>query len=438
MSSTHSHYYVRRSVRVACGAIASSFVLLALNGCGEPHAQPAPGKAPEGASKAAPPGAGGPPPEVVVVKVAPEKVTVFEEYVGQADAADTVEVRSRVMALLDRQAVPDGAPVKRGQLLFTLDRQTFAAALDQVKAQLAQAQANAANSRQVLDRLRPLANDKIVSQQDLDGAIAKERADAAAVEVARAQVRTAELNLSYTQIAAPRDGLMGRAQVRPGGMVMQGTTLLATVYSTNPMYVNFTVPEGRVFEFQKKLIALSGAKNANTLPFVLLLPDGTEYPQAPKLSYVDPVVDAKSGTLQVRLVVPNPDAQLKAGLFVKVKVPAYETDAAVRIPGRAVTEILGRRSVYVVQPDGKFEARELKDARRAGQDWVVEKGFTAGEMVIIEGTARIRPGLALVKPVAPSKPGAGAPGKPPADGAPANAPSGVGPAAKGEAKAAGK
>lgn len=404
---------VRRDVRACCGVLVSSLAIFLLHGCGEPHAQPAPGKAPEGAAKgpatatkAGPPGAGGPPPEVVVVKVTPEKVTVYEEYVGQADAADTVEVRSRVMALLDRQVVPDGASVKRGQLLFTLDRQQFAATLDQVKAQLAQAEANAANSSQVLERIRPLANDKIVSQQDLDAAVARQRADAAAVEVARAQVRTAELNLSYTQILAPRDGVIGRAQVRPGSMVMQGTTLLATVYSANPMYVNFTVPEGRVFEFQKKLAALSGAKNANTLPFTLLLPDGTEYAQAPKLNYIDPVVDMKSGTLQVRLSVPNPEGQLKAGLFVKVKVPAYETEAAVRIPGRAVTEILGRRSVYVVQADGKFEARELKGARRAGQDWVVEQGFTPGEQVIIEGTARIRPGLTQVKPVAPAKPAA--------------------------------
>lgn len=427
---------VRRSfaTTAACAVFLSSLFVL-LPGCGEPNAQPASGKAPEAASKGGPPGAGGPPPEVVVVKVAPEKVTVFEEYVGQADAADTVEVRSRVMALLDRQVVPDGASVKRGQLLFTLDRQAFAATLDQIKAQLAQAEANAANSKQVLERIRPLANDKIVSQQDLDTAVAKERADAAAVEVARAQVRTAELNLSYTQVFAPRDGLMGRSQVRPGSMVMQGTTLLATVYSTNPMYVNFTVPEGRVFEFQKKLTALSGAKNANTLPFTLLLPDGTEYKQASRLSYVDPVVDARSGTLQVRLAVPNPDGQLKAGLYVKVKVPSYETDAAVRIPGRAVTEILGRRSVYVVQPDGKFEARELRDARRAGQDWIVEQGFTPGELVIIEGTARIRPGVTQVKPIAPSKPGAA--GKGP-DAAAAGAPSGIAPQGKGEAKAAGK
>jgi membrane fusion protein, multidrug efflux system len=183
--------------------------------------------------------------------------------------------------------------------------------------------------------------------------------------------------------------------------------------------VNFTVPEARVFDFQKKLVA-SGAKDG-ALPLAILLPDGSTYPHSPKLSYVDPVIDPKNGTLQVRLSVPNRDKQLKAGLFVKVKAPLYEADAAVRIPGRAVTEILGRRSVYVVQEDGKLEPRELVGARRAGQDWVVEKGFTPGEMVIVDGTGKIRPGLTHVKPV-PPKPPAGGPGGAPKGDAPKGAP----------------
>jgi membrane fusion protein (multidrug efflux system) len=393
------------------------FFLLTLLGCGDISAQQGPGAA-------------APPPEVTVVKIAPEKVTVFEEYVGQTDAADTVEIRSRVMALLDRQAVPDGMPVRKGQLLFVLDREPLAAALDQARAQLAVTEANAANSRQVRARIEPLAKEQAVSQQDLDNAIARERADAAAVEVARAQVRTAELNLSYTQIFAPRDGVLSRAQVRPGGMVMQGTTLLATLYSSDPMYVNFTVPEGRAFEFQKRLATLNGKDGA--LPFAILLPDGSAYKRAPKLNFVDPVVDAKSGTLQVRLAVPNPERQLKAGLFVKVRAPAYEADNAVRIPGRAVTEILGRRSVYIVQPDGKFEARELVDARRGGQDWIVEKGFKPGELVIVEGTARIRPGLAAVKPVPPKPPAV--PGATAGGGAPAGTPPSAVPEGKGATK----
>jgi membrane fusion protein, multidrug efflux system len=364
-------------------------------------AQPAPGKG------AAAPGGGPPPPEVGVAKLTAEKVTVFEEYVGQTDAADTVEIRSRVMAILDRQVVADGEPVRKGQLLFVLDKEPFAATVAQVRAQLAQAEANHANSKQVLERIAPLAKEQAVSQQDLDAAIAKERSDAALADVIRAQLRSALLNLSYTEIIAPRDGLMSRAQVRPGGMVMQGTTLLATLYSNDPMYVNFTIPESRAFEFQKRLAAMN--KLGGTLPLSVILPDGTPYKHAPRLSFVDPVVDSRSGTLQVRLSVPNPGRELRAGLYVRVKVPSYETDSAIRIPGRAVVELLGRRTVYIVQPDGKLETRDIRDARRTGQDWIIEKGFAAGEMVIVDGTGKIRPGITQVK-IAAGKPPAGAPG----------------------------
>jgi membrane fusion protein, multidrug efflux system len=398
--------------RTPCGALLIALALsFGLSGCGDTNAQPAPGKGP-GA-----PGAGLPPPEVGVAKLTTEKVTMFEEFVGQTDAADTVEIRSRVMAILERQVVADGEPVRRGQLLFVLDKEPFAATVAQSRAQLAQAEANHANSKQVLERIAPLAREQAVSQQDLDAAIAKERSDAALVDVITAQLRSALLNLSYTEITAPRDGLMSRAQVRPGGMVMQGTTLLATLYSNDPMYVNFTIPESRAFEFQKRLVAMN--KLGGTLPFAVILPDGTPYKQAPRLSFVDPVVDSRSGTLQVRLSVPNPGRELRAGLYVRVKVPFYEVVSAVRIPGRAVVELLGRRTVYIVQPDGKLETRDIRDARRSGQDWVIEKGFEAGEMVIVEGTGKIRPGITQVK-IAAAKPPVGAPGS----GAPKGSPSG--------------
>lgn len=384
--------------RAACTTALAALVAL-VSACGDGVAQPA-AKGPGGPGMA-------PPPEVTVLRLAPEKVTVFEEYVGQTDAVDTVEVRARITGLLERQVVPDGAAVRRGQLLFTLDREPFVAALQQARAQLAQAEANAANSRQVLERLRPLAKDQAVSLQDLDAAVARERVDAATVEVAKAQVRTAELNLSYTEITAPRDGVLSRALVRPGGVVSAATTLLATLYAVDPMYVNITVPEARVFAFQKRLAEQTG--KGNVVPFELILPDGSTYAQPTRLAFVDPAVDARNGTLQVRLAVANPQRQLRPGFIMKVKVPAYEAAAAVRVPGRAVTEVLGRRSVYVVRDDGTFETRDLVAPRRAGQDWIVEQGFQPGEMVIVEGTAKIRPGLTQVKPM-PPKPAGGPPG----------------------------
>ncbi|MEO7403312.1 MAG: efflux RND transporter periplasmic adaptor subunit, partial [Burkholderiales bacterium] len=244
----------------------------------------------------------------------------------------------------------------------------------------------------------------------------------------RAQVRTAELNLSYTDIRAPRDGMLGRAQVRPGGVVTQGTTLLATLYSIDPMYVNFTVPEARVFDFQKRLSGMQTGKE-QSLPFTITLPDGKQYNHQPRLSMVDPAVDPKNGTLQVRLAVSNVERVLKPGLIVRVRAPSYENPNGIRIPGRAVQETLGRRTVYVVAEDGKLQVRDLIAPQRAGQDWVVEKGFQPGEQVIVEGTGKIRPGITQVRPslAKPTPKPPSAPGAPKAGGAPdkAGPPSGA-------------
>jgi len=178
---------------------------------------------------------------------------VFEEYVGQTEAVDTVEIRARVSGILERQGFEDGARVKRGDVLFAIDPQPFIAALAQAKATLAQTQASHTNSKQNLERIRPLLADKAISQQDLDAAIAKDATDAANVEAARAQVRAAELNLEYATIHAPRDGVISKALIKPGGLVNASTTLLTTLYSVDPMYVNFTVSEQKLMQMQRQL-----------------------------------------------------------------------------------------------------------------------------------------------------------------------------------------
>ena len=178
----------------------------------------------------APPAA--PPAEVMVQRVQPVSVPVEEEYVAQTEAVDTVEIRARVGGILESQGFDDGAAVKRGQTLFVIDRQPFIAALAQARAALAQMQANWINSRQNLARLRPLLADQAISQQDLDAAVAKERADAASVEAARAQVKEAELNLGYTTLAAPRGGIMSKALVKPGDEHGDGEQQIIFLFQT--------------------------------------------------------------------------------------------------------------------------------------------------------------------------------------------------------------
>ena len=369
----------RRNNVLKAGAIA--LAVLALAGCNAKAPPPPP-----------------PPPEVYVMKTVSQPVTVYEEYVGQTEAVDTVEIRSRVSGLLERQGFEDGQRVKRGDLLFAIDPQPFIAALAQTKAALAQTQAAHLNSKQNLERIRPLLGDKAISQQDLDSAIAKESTDAANVDATKAQVRTAELNLEYATIHAPRDGVISKALIKPGGLVNASTTLLTTLYSVDPIYVNFTFSEQKLLELQRQLKRNPGEENGKLPPFRLRLADGSEYKASGKLNFVDAAVDAKSGTLQVRVQVPNPDRLLRAGQLVRVIFPSLQELNAIRIPQQAVTELQGKRSVFVVGADNKTEYREITANTRLDNDWIVEKGLQPGETIVVEGVQKVRPG-APVKPV---------------------------------------
>ena len=371
----------RGALRKACALAALAG--LALAGCN--------GKAPNSAQQ--PP----PPPEVRVIKAVVQPIQVFEEYVGQTEAVDTVEIRARISGILERQGFEDGARVKHGELLFVIDPQPYIAALAQAKAALAQTQAAHLNSKQNLDRIRPLLADRAISQQDLDTAIAKDATDAANEDAAKAQVKTAELNLEYATIRAPRDGVISKALIRPGGLVNASTTLLTTLYSVDPIYVNFAVSEQKLLELQRQLKRNPGEDKARLPAFRLRLADGSEYKSSGRLNFVDAAVDPKSGTLQVRVKVPNPERLLRAGQLVRVIFPSLQELNAIRIPQQAVQELQGKRSVYVVDAQSKAAYREITANTRIGNDWVVESGIAAGEMVIVEGTQKVRPG-APVKP----------------------------------------
>ena len=399
------------SIRSAREWAVLTLALLALAGCGNKNAAP---PAP-------------PPPEVYVMKTAAEPISLTEEYVGQTEAVDTVEIRARVSGILEKQAFVDGSSVKQGDLLFVIDQQPFIAALAQAKATLAQATASHTNSKQNLERIRPLLADKAISQQDLDTAIAKEATDAANVEAARAQVKTAQLNLDYTSIAAPRAGLISKALIKPGGLVNASTTLLTTMYSVDPIYVNFAISEQRLLEMQRTL-KRTADQQWRLPPFRLRLADGTEYSSSGTLNFVDTAVDSKTGTVQVRVQVPNHDRFLRAGQLVRVIVPSIKPLDAIRVPQQAVQELQGKRSVYVIDNEGKAQFREINATDRIGNDWVVQGGLAAGDVIIVEGTQKVRPG-APVKPVMVTRDDKGNIVKP---AAPAGEPA-KGDAAKGDA-----
>jgi len=348
-----------------------------LHGCTRPQAQPA-----------APP-----PPEVTVIEVAPRPVSLHNEYVAQTQAPDTIEIRAQVTGLLERQAFAEGRRVKKGDVLYVIDQRPFAAQVAQAKGSLAQAEANLVNARQNLERNGRLIAEKAVSQADYDSAVAQSRSGEALVEAQRALLRNAELNLEFTTVRAPRDGFVSRSEVKPGALITAQQTLLTTLYSSDPMWVYFTISEDRLLELRK-----APRTPDKTTPFHIRLADGTDYAMAGRLDFVDAAIDQKSGTLPVRISVPNPERILRPGLFVRVSVPVFDTTEAICIPQQAVQELQGTKSVFVVGADGKAEARTIVARHRLGNEWVVASGLAAGERVVVEGTGKIRPG-ATVKPL---------------------------------------
>jgi membrane fusion protein (multidrug efflux system) len=326
------------------------------------------------------------------MRITPHPVAVAQEYPAQLEASNTVEIRPRVGGVLERQEAVEGQRVKAGQILFVIDRQPYQAALAQAQATLAQAQAAKAQAERDLERARPLSQLDALSERELDAAIAAGAATRAQVEAARAAVRTAELNLDYTVVRSPIDGLMSRALIRLGGLVTAYSSLLTTVYKNDPMYVNFSISEQRLLELQRELGRPPDQRNPSKRQFRVFLTDGSEIQAPADLNFVDAAVDLRTDTLPVRLAIQNPKQLLRAGQYVKVSVDNPVQADAIVIPQRAVQELQDKRFVWVVDKDGKASARDVTLGTRIGQDWLVLKGLAGGDLVVVDGTQKLRAG----------------------------------------------
>jgi membrane fusion protein, multidrug efflux system len=334
-----------------------------------------------------------PPPEVTVMDVAHTPATYTEDYVAQTEAVNAVEIRPRVGGVLEKQLPIEGERVKAGELLFVIDPQPYIQALAQARATLAQNEASLEQSQRDLGRATSLSQIDAVSQQELDATIAKNKANIASVSAGQAEVKTAQLNLGYTSIASPIDGTMGRAQLRVGGLAVANSTLLTTVYETTRVYVNLSISEQRLLALQKQIGRAPNQNTTDAPPFRLFLIDGSEYPLRPKLNFIDPAVDTRTGTLAIRLEVPNPDRLLHAGEFARVQVTTLQDPDAIVLPQRAIQDLQGKNYVWVLDADGKAQQRDVDMGPRIGEDWLVAKGLKVGDRVIIDGVQRLRPGM---------------------------------------------
>jgi RND family efflux transporter MFP subunit len=349
------------------------------------------------------------PPEVEVAQVEQKDVPIPNEWVGTLDGLVNAQIRPQVTGYLLRQTYQEGSFVKKGQLLFEIDPRTFQAALDQTKAQLAnaeqqlaQAEANQVKAQLDVNRYVPLAKEQAVTQQDLDNAVqaniaaqAQVRAAKAQIEAAKAQVAAAQLNLGFTKIVSLIDGIAGIALAQIGDLVGP-TSLLTTVSTVDPIKVYFPVSERGYLEYVKENPdAAKRAEQERQLVLELMLADGSVYTHKGKFSLADREVDAKTGMLRLQGLFPNPGNILRPGQFVRVRAITTTRKAALLVPQRAVTELQGSYQVAVVDPDNKVEVRPVKVAQRVGTQWIIAEGLKPGERVVVEGIQRVHAGVTV-------------------------------------------
>ncbi|HOB62154.1 MAG TPA: efflux RND transporter periplasmic adaptor subunit [Candidatus Competibacteraceae bacterium] len=354
------------------------------------------------------PGSARPPTMVSIVEVKPENTPATFEFTGKTASSRQVEINARVEGYLDKIAYTEGSLVKQGQLLFQLDPKPFQAALDNAKAVLAQQQALLTRAQQTLARVKPLAKQNAVSQQDLDNSIANVLASEAQVQAAKANVEQAQLNLGYTTIRSPLTGLSSSSTYREGALIRSGGSgsQLTTVVQIDPMWVNFGVGENEVLKIraQQKSGQLKGPGLSN-VEVELVLADGSSYPQKGQITFVDPVINAQTGTYNIRAVVPNPSNQLSPGQFVRVQLKGAVRPNAIMVPQVAVMQGPNGKFVFVVGPDNTAVAKPVQVGDWYGDQWIINSGLEAGDRVVVDGAVRLQPGASLqIKPAAAPAP----------------------------------
>jgi membrane fusion protein, multidrug efflux system len=388
-----------------------------------------------------------PPPAVVVAEVVQRTVPIVRDFTARTEAVPTVEVRARVAGVIERVMFEEGTLVQAGQTLFIIQRDEYAAALESARAQLAKAQADVTRARDasVIDRARaqldqrkadlekarrdvaryrPLAEERAIPQQDLDTAQASEKVAAASVEEAeaalkdtqlaqrtqiqiadaavqsaKAAVTQSELNLGYTTVTSPITGIIGKVQVDRGNLVGKAEpTLLATVSSVDPIYVDVGVAEADYLRLAPRIrLDDRGRAQGTRADLELYLADDSLFPHKGRIAFVDRALDAKSGTMSVRAEFPNPSKTLRPGQFGRVRAVVEERPNAVLVPALAVQEQQGTKIVLAVEAGDKVALRPVTVGDRVGEFYIVTSGLKPGERVIVDGVQKARPGM-QVKP----------------------------------------
>jgi membrane fusion protein, multidrug efflux system len=363
------------------------------------------GAAAAGCAKQAPPAAV---PEVYVADVVQKDVPVYLEIVGQTRGSQDVEIRARVEGYLDAVKFTEGAFVAKGAPLYQIDPKPLEAALANAKADLATAEARLGRTNNDVARYRPLAAQQAVSQQELDNAISAQEAARAQVDAGKAAVDKATLDLGYTSITSPLDGLVGTTNVKAGNLVGRGeSTLLTTVSQVDPILFRAGISEAEYLRIAKRV--QETGQRAGGAEIELILADGTVHPHKGRIDAIERAVDPTTGTLAVQFTFPNPGRVVRPGQYGRARFVLETKAGALLVPQRAVQELQNLYSVASVGSDNKVTFRNVKVGPRVDGLWVIEEGLKAGEKVVVEGLQKVREGSQVnAKPVPPAAKGTGA------------------------------
>jgi membrane fusion protein (multidrug efflux system) len=340
-----------------------------------------------------------PPPDVVVIQTEAQQVPIYREFVGQVSGFKDIAIRARVEGYLEGIHFDEGSRVEQGRLLYTLESQPFEAEVAAQMSGVAEAKTAFAKAESDLNRIRPLAEQRAVSESDLDSAVALYEASIAGVQAAEANLRAAQIQLSYTEIHSPITGIIGRTKAKVGDFVGRepNPVILNTVSRIDTVLVQFFITETQYLLAARRLMAevQSGVRDEEKADLELILADGSLYPHKGKVDFVDRGVDPTTGALMVQASFPNPDEFLRPGQFAKIRAKVDVVQDGILVPQRCVMELQGRYSVYVVDDENRARIREIKTGPKIKSCWLILEGLQSGERVVYEGLQKVRDGTVV-------------------------------------------
>jgi membrane fusion protein (multidrug efflux system) len=337
-----------------------------------------------------------PPPEVTLLGVKAADTAVTFEFVGTTVSSQQVEVRARVNGFLDERLYTEGSIVKQGDVMFRMDAKPFQAELEAAKAALAEQQARLWTAQANLKRVKPLAKANAVSKKELDDAQGTVNAAAAAVEMAKADVETAKLNLGYTTIYAPVTGVSSFARIQNGAYVNQQNSLLTYVAQLDPIWVDFSISEDEMLSLRRQMAEGSLRRPENDQYHVeLVMADGSVYPQTGRIFFRDANYNTETGTFLVRATFSNPDDMLRPGQFVRVHVKGAIRPNAILVPQRAVLQGAQGFFVWIVDDENHAQIRNVEVGDWQGDNWFITQGLSIGDRVVTDGLVRLAKGISV-------------------------------------------